>query len=32
VPGLPGGAAMRTAARNVAGLSRLVRRIPGVRG
>jgi uncharacterized protein (TIGR03083 family) len=30
VPGLPGGAAMRAAARNVAGLTRLVRRLPGM--
>ena len=30
VPGLPGGAALRTAVRNVRGISRLVRRIPGV--
>ena len=32
VPGLPGGATMRTAARNVRGISRLVRRLPGVPG
>jgi hypothetical protein len=30
VPGLPGGAALRTAVRNVRGISRLVRRLPGL--
>lgn len=32
VPGLPGGSALRSAVRNVRGLSRLVRRLPGVPG
>jgi hypothetical protein len=32
VPGLPGGAALRSAVRSVRGISRLVRRIPGVPG
>jgi hypothetical protein len=32
VPGLPGGAALRVAVRNVRGLSRLVRRLPGLPG
>ena len=32
VPGLPGGSALRVAVHNVRGLSRLVRRIPGVPG
>ena len=32
VPGLPGGSALRLAVRNVRGLSRLVRRIPGLPG
>ncbi|MEO7981011.1 MAG: maleylpyruvate isomerase N-terminal domain-containing protein [Sporichthyaceae bacterium] len=32
VPGLPGGSALRSAVRNVRGLSRLVRRIPGLPG
>lgn len=32
VPGLPGGPALRTAVRNVRGISRLVRRLPGVPG
>jgi hypothetical protein len=32
VPGLPGGTALRSAIRNVRGLSRLVRRLPGVPG
>lgn len=30
VPGLPGGLALRTAVRNVRGISRLVRRLPGL--
>ena len=30
VPGLPGGVALRTAVRNVRGISRLVRRLPGL--
>jgi hypothetical protein len=30
VPGLPGGAALRVAVRNVRGISRLVRRLPGM--
>jgi hypothetical protein len=30
VPGLPGGPALRTAVRNVRGISRLVRRLPGL--
>ena len=32
VPGLPGGAALSAGIRNVRGLSRLVRRLPGVPG
>lgn len=32
VPGLPGGAALRPAVHNVRGLSRLLRRLPGVPG
>ena len=32
VPGLPGGGALRVAVRNLRGVSRLVRRIPGVPG
>lgn len=32
VPGLPGGAALQAAVRNVRGLGRLVRLLPGVRG
>jgi hypothetical protein len=30
VPGLPGGAALRAAVRNVRSVSRLVRRLPGL--
>jgi hypothetical protein len=30
VPGLPGGAALRTAVRNLRSVSRLVRRLPGL--
>ncbi len=32
VPGLPGGSALRSAVRNLRGVSRLVRRLPGVPG
>lgn len=32
VPGLPGGAGLRTAVRNVRGVRRLVRRLPGLSG
>ena len=32
VPGLPGGPALQSAIRNVRGVSRLLRRIPGVPG
>ena len=32
VPGLPGGSALRAAVRNVRGIGRLVRRLPGVPG
>jgi hypothetical protein len=32
VPGLPGGAALRAAVRNIRAVSRLVRRVPGLPG